>query len=56
MASLPRDLFFLSAGELNQRLVKHEFKASELARAFGERLEKLGPRYNALALSLTHSA
>ena len=56
MASLPRDLFFLSAGELNQRLVKHEFKASELARAFGERLEKLGPRYNALALSLAHSA
>lgn len=56
MASLPEDIYFSSAVELNQRLRKHEFKASELARAFGERLEKLGPRYNALALSLTRRA
>jgi aspartyl-tRNA(Asn)/glutamyl-tRNA(Gln) amidotransferase subunit A len=33
-----------------------EFSAVELARAFADRLEKLGPRYNALALSLLQPA
>ncbi|HVT95250.1 MAG TPA: amidase [Bryobacteraceae bacterium] len=56
MARLPDDIYFSTASELNQRLRKHEFKASELVRAFGERLEKIGPRYNALALSLTRRA
>ena len=51
MASFPDEVFFATAVELNQRLVRREFSAVELARAFGERIEKLGPRYNALALS-----
>ena len=34
-------------------LKKREFSAVELVKAFAERLEKLGPRYNALALPLT---
>ncbi|HEY3444195.1 MAG TPA: amidase [Paludibaculum sp.] len=56
MAPLSEDVFFSTAVELNQRLVRRDFTAVELARAFGERLEKLGPRYNALALSLREQA
>ena len=56
MAPMSSDVFFSTAVELNQRLVRREFSAVELARAFGERLEKLGPRYNALALSLREEA
>jgi aspartyl-tRNA(Asn)/glutamyl-tRNA(Gln) amidotransferase subunit A len=56
MASVPDDVFFASIGELNERLRKREFSTVELTRAFGERLEKLGPRYNALALPLTEVA
>ena len=52
MAALPEDIFFAGIRELNSRLVKREFSAVELTRAFLDRLEKLGPRYNALALSL----
>jgi aspartyl-tRNA(Asn)/glutamyl-tRNA(Gln) amidotransferase subunit A len=50
------DVFFAPIPELNERLLKKEFSAVELTKAFGERLEKLGPRYNALALPLTSSA
>jgi len=46
------DIFFASITELNQKLTKKEFSAVELARAFCDRLESIGPRYNALALSL----
>src|SRR5579863_3288767 len=46
------DIFFAGITEINQRLAKKEFSAVELARAFAERLESIGPRYNALALSL----
>jgi aspartyl-tRNA(Asn)/glutamyl-tRNA(Gln) amidotransferase subunit A len=46
------DIFFAGITELNQRLAKKEFSAVELARAFSDRLESIGPRYNALALSL----
>lgn len=56
MAPLPDDVFFATAVELNQRLIRREFSAVELARAFGERLETLGPRYNALAHSLRNDA
>ncbi len=56
MALVSEDLFFSTAVELHDRLVRREFSAVELARAFGERLEKLGPRYNALALSLREEA
>jgi len=47
------DVFFAGITELNQRWRTREFSAVELTRAFCERLEKLGPRYNALALPMT---
>jgi aspartyl-tRNA(Asn)/glutamyl-tRNA(Gln) amidotransferase subunit A len=46
------DVFFASITELHQKLTNKEFSAVELARAFCDRLETLGPRYNALVLSL----
>lgn len=56
MAAAGEDVFFATISELNARLEAREFSAVELARAFVDRLEKLGPRYNALALSLRESA
>ncbi|HVY91356.1 MAG TPA: amidase [Bryobacteraceae bacterium] len=50
------DVFFAPITELNARLKKREFSAVDLVKAFGARLEKLGPRYNALALPLTRIA
>ncbi len=50
------DLFFSTIGELNSRLHKREISAKELAQLFGQRLERLGPKYNALALPLTRRA
>ena len=50
------DIFYASLTELNDRLRKREFSAVELTRAFAERLEKSGPRLNALALPLTEIA
>lgn len=50
------DVFFATITDLNARLMKREFTVVELVRAFAERLEKLGPRYNALALPLTKPA
>jgi aspartyl-tRNA(Asn)/glutamyl-tRNA(Gln) amidotransferase subunit A len=50
------DIFFAGITEINQRLTKKEFSAVELARAFCDRLESIGPRYNALALSLRKDA
>jgi len=56
MAALPPDLFFATITELNAKLVNREISAQELAKAFSERLELLGPRYNALALPLPQEA
>jgi aspartyl-tRNA(Asn)/glutamyl-tRNA(Gln) amidotransferase subunit A len=56
MAALDENLYFATIGELNALLRKREVSAVELARSFGERLERLGPRYNALALSLREDA
>ena len=53
---MTEDVFFASITEINARLKKKEFSAVELVRAFTERLEKTGPRYNALALPLTEIA
>jgi len=50
------DVFFAGITELNARLMKREFLVVELTRAFTERLEKLAPRYNALALPMTEIA
>lgn len=56
MADLGPDIFFSTAAELNLRLRKREISSVELTRAFCDRLEKFGPRYNALALSLREDA
>ena len=56
MPSFDNDIFFATITELNQRLIKKEFSCVELTRAFAERLEQQGPRYNALALSLREQA
>jgi aspartyl-tRNA(Asn)/glutamyl-tRNA(Gln) amidotransferase subunit A len=56
MAELTDDIFFATIGELNAKLRAKEISAHELARAFAQRLEQLGPRYNALALPLTETA
>lgn len=56
MPDLNDDVFFSSIGEINARLRAKDFSAVELTRAFCDRIEKLGPRYNALALSLRESA
>lgn len=50
------DIFFGSISEIAAALAKKEFSTVELTHAFCNRLEKLGPRYNALALSLRDSA
>ena len=50
-AEFTDDVFFSTIAELNTRLKAKEFTAVELVRAFAQRLEQLGPRYNALALA-----
>jgi aspartyl-tRNA(Asn)/glutamyl-tRNA(Gln) amidotransferase subunit A len=56
MASIPDDIFFASINEINQKLKMKEFSVEALTRAFSDRLERLGPRYNAVALSLRKDA
>ncbi len=56
MATMDDSVFFATAVELNRRIRAREFTATELARAFCDRLEKLGLRYNALALPLREEA
>jgi len=56
MASISDDLFFAGIAEINEGLRKKEFSAVELTRAFCDRLERLGPQYNAVALSLRKDA
>jgi len=50
------EVFFLSITDLGAKLRAKEFSCYELTRAFCERLERTGPRYNALALSLKDRA
>jgi aspartyl-tRNA(Asn)/glutamyl-tRNA(Gln) amidotransferase subunit A len=56
MAAIAHDLFFATIPELNRLLVSREISAVELTRAVANRLETLGPRYNALALLLEPEA
>ncbi len=56
MANFSDDIFFATITELNAKLKAREFSTVELTRAFCERLEKLGPRYHALALPLSDTA
>jgi aspartyl-tRNA(Asn)/glutamyl-tRNA(Gln) amidotransferase subunit A len=53
---MDESIFFLTIQELNAKLRAREFSAVELTRAWCDRMEKLGPRYNALALLLRDSA
>jgi aspartyl-tRNA(Asn)/glutamyl-tRNA(Gln) amidotransferase subunit A len=50
--AIGNEVFFKTIPELNKLLVSREVSARELADAFATRLERLGPAYNALALSL----
>lgn len=50
------DLFFRTIPELNQMLVKRQISARELATAFCDRLEQLGPKLNALAATTRKTA
>jgi aspartyl-tRNA(Asn)/glutamyl-tRNA(Gln) amidotransferase subunit A len=50
------EIFFATLTELNARLKSKEVSVLELTRAFTARLERIGPRYNALALALTEQA
>jgi len=56
MATPSGDVFFASIGELSAKLRAKEFSAVELTKAFCDRLEKIGPAYNALAHSLRETA
>lgn len=50
------DVFWLTIGELNAKLVAREFSCEELTKEWLHRLETVGPRYNALAHSLRKPA
>ncbi|HYP14089.1 MAG TPA: amidase [Bryobacteraceae bacterium] len=54
--AIVNDVFFATITELNKALRAKEFSATELTRAYLDRLEKSGPRYNALALILREQA
>lgn len=56
MAAIHDPIFFANLNDLTAKLRARDFSAVELTRAFCDRLEKLGPRYNALALSLQDDA
>src|SRR2546428_4150992 len=56
MAEFRDELFFSTIGEWSARLKAKEVSAVELTVAYSGRLEKLGPRFNALALPLTDQA
>src|SRR5437762_3821482 len=56
MPELGPDIFFATLTELNAKLKAKEVSVLELTRAFAARLERIGPRYNALALPLTDQA
>ena len=52
MPAFTDDVFFATVGELGSRLRARDLSAAELVRAFSDRLDRIGPEYNALALSL----
>jgi len=56
MPAFSEELFFSTIAEWNVKLKAKQISATELARAFGARLQRLGPQYNALALALTERA
>ncbi len=49
-------VFFRSLSEINASLRKKEYSAVELTKAFCDRLEEYGPKYNALSHSMRKKA
>src|SRR5580658_367619 len=56
MAELGPEIFFATVAELSAKIASKEISAEELVRAFANRLEQQGRRYNALALPLPEQA
>ncbi|MDX2152188.1 MAG: amidase [Bryobacteraceae bacterium] len=56
MAELSGDIFYATIAELSAGLRAKQFSCVELTRAYLDRMEKLGPRFNALALLLREEA
>jgi len=56
MPPVEGDIFFSTVTDVHERWKRGDFSAVELARAFSDRLEKLGPGLNALALPLREDA
>src|SRR4051794_38845605 len=56
MAEITEELYFSTIAEWSAKLKAKQISAQELTRLFSARLEKLGPRYNALALGLAERA
>jgi aspartyl-tRNA(Asn)/glutamyl-tRNA(Gln) amidotransferase subunit A len=56
VAEIAPDIFFAGISEISAKLLAKEFSCLELTRAFCDRLERIAPRYNALALSLREQA
>jgi aspartyl-tRNA(Asn)/glutamyl-tRNA(Gln) amidotransferase subunit A len=56
MANFTDDIFFASITELQAGIKARQYSCVELTRAFLDRLERLGPRYNALALLIREPA
>ena len=54
--AISNEIFFAGISEISAKLRAKEFSAVELTRGFCDRLERLGPRYNALALLLRNQA
>ena len=52
----PEEFFYLSLGEIQAKLRAKEFKIKEVTKAWCDRLESRGPKYNALAHSLRKPA
>ena len=50
------ELYFSTVAELNQKLQARDISCRELVRLFSDRLEQIGPRFNALALLLRKPA
>src|SRR5947207_4264353 len=56
MPEFTEELYFSTIAEWSAKLKAKQISAVDLARAVSARLEKFGPRYNALALPLTERA
>src|SRR4051812_9014563 len=56
MAQIDEDVFFSTLSELQDGIRKRKFSSRDLTRAWCDRIEKFGPRYNALALLMREEA